>query len=621
MGGMRGLDRFYGFFYRSRRLARAGRLGGGFTLLELLAVVATIVIFSSILMTSNQNAINQSNRNLQAQQEAQLKEALQMWVLNNGLAKAKEEWRANIKNDPEKILEIAKTMLSPSTRGVYRLSGDDKKIVSDASTNMGSFFDVSWDVDAIDPVLYAGPVVNPTAVPVPSVPNPSPAPSASPGVSPGTSPGPGVSPSPGVSPEASPGVSPGVSPPATASPTPELITVAPYLQEASLSLLLFPRAVLPNAAADLKVVAANPASVPLNFILSGQFPAGLQVLSWDSPVKADASLNAGAFSWQGQIPANGAVEIDFKISSGTVGSYKAVFTLEAADALLSGGGFQNVDEVTLLVSLNPPPPGTIWDFAPVSPAPDPVVKGSPITLAVAPVYLYNPAVNDVYMSVSVPSSLFYLGLAEAAGAQYLGQEILGTTRVVRFYLGRGDRDLSGVKPKLIFYSNDEGVAQTTGGLGRTLAASEYSEALNSLTWLASTPTPTPTPAPFEVWPSDTWVGKGPRPAPTPVVIKAGDSGELFLGFRNVNTSAVGYTVKITATGALMNDPARVENKNAAGFTIGSTLTITGTAPERDIVDLSSRLKFISLTDAPAFTVEVSRTGQPAPDLPPRTLNW
>jgi hypothetical protein len=540
-----------------------------------------------------------------------------MWVLHNGLAKAKKEWQDNIKNDPAKILEVAKTMLAPSTRGVYRLSREDNKIVSDASINTGTFFDVSWNVNAADDVVFDGPVVNPVAVPAPSAVYPSPAPSASPGSSPAASPvapSPTVSPSPGASPE----TSPVASPPPTASPTPELITVSPYLQESSLSLLLYPRAVAPNGVADLKVIAENPADVPLTFSLTGIFPNGLQVQSWDSLVRAEATFDAGVFSWKGQIPANSSVEVNFKLVSPVVADYTVTFRLEAKsddNPILAGDGFQNVDDVLLKVMTNPPAPGTIWDFANGLPVPSPVVRGLPITLAVEPIYLYDPAVREVYMSIAVPSNLFYLGFADASGARYLGEEVLGTTKTLRFFLGRGDRDLSGVKPKLIFSSNDVGVAQTSGGLGRTIAASEYGEALNSLTWIAAaTPSPTPLLSKFELREFD----KGPRPAPTPVNITPGANGSLLLVFRNNNTVPVGYRVEVTATSAILLDGAAVTTATS------STLVMTGTAPARDVVDLSNRLTFFSLTDNPSFSVKIFKTGSSVPDLQPPelpVLNW
>lgn len=612
MFGMRDGNRFYGFFYRPRNIGRHGR---AFTLLELLAVVATIVIFSSILMTSNQNAINQANVNLQAQQEIQLKEALDMWVLNQGLASAKKAWEDDIKNDPAKILEVAKTMLAPSTRGVFRLNKDG--IVSDASINTGDFFDVTWNLGAANDVVFDGPVVNPVAVPVPSAANP--APSAGPGSSPAASPG---APTPTASPDSgsSPTASPGASPPATASPTPtpEPVTVSPYLQESSLSLLLYPRAVAPNSVADLKVVAENPAGVPLTYILSGVFPNGLQIQSWDSLVKADATLNEGTFYWKGQLPANGSVDLNFKLISPVIADYTITFRLEAnvADnAVLAGDGFQNVDTALLKVMADPPAPGNIWDFAATLPTPSPAVKGLPITLGVEPVYIYDPAVREVFMSLVVPSNLFFLGFADASGASYLGQNVLGDTRTLRFFLGRGDRDLSGVRPKLIFSSNDVGVAQTIGSLGRTSAANEYSEQLNSLTWVAApTPSPTPQLSKFEL----REFAKGPRPAPFPVVIVPGQNGSLLLAFRNNNTVPVGYRVEVTATSAILLDGATITTATS------STLVMTGTAPARDVVDLSSRLTFFSLTDNPSFTVKIFRTGEAVPDLQPPelpALNW
>jgi len=583
------------------KLVRRAKPKRAFTLLELLAVVATIVIFASILMTSNQNAINQANSAVQLQQEEQLREALQMWVMHKGANDAATEW-ATIKDSPNEVLQRAQMMLAPATRGVFVFR--EGKIMSDASVNMGTAFYVTWDPNDYNQKM-SGPVVSVSPIPVASVPNPSPTPS------PGASPSPGSSPSPtpGTSPGASPSPSPGTSPGVTPSPSPIPITISPAALEGSLSLLLFPTGIVPNQNADLKIVAENPASVPLQFTLSGTIPAGVAVTDWTTEARPTPSLTNGnrTFSWSGTIPARGAQTFDCKLTSAATGIYTINFGLTAGLAVNPNLGLAadlaDSDTATLSVTATPTPTPGLWDFN-VLPNPSPVPAGNSVVLKLEPVYRYNPAVEDVYMLVSVPSAAEFIGLSNPGGALFSGQELSGSNRIIRFYLGRGDRDLSGVKPELAFASQSTGSYAATGGLGRTVAASEYSEGVGTMSWgVAPSPSPSPALNPLRL---RQWAKGAPA-----TITQAGVAGGLILQFANDNPVAVNYRVKVKAMGT---PPRAAMNKTSS-----DTYTFTGTLQPYSVVDVSSELGFISNAANPSFSVRVEVAGQP--DLNPPNLSW
>lgn len=112
----------------------------GYTLVELLGVVVIILIFSTILLSSNRNATQSANSVTYQQQKRELQTALEGWVaVQPSLAVASTSWP----NTLEGVLTNAGKMLSHSSRDTFRVEGGT--IITGASQAMDKGFEVSWD--------------------------------------------------------------------------------------------------------------------------------------------------------------------------------------------------------------------------------------------------------------------------------------------------------------------------------------------------------------------------------------------------------------------------------------------------------------------------------------------
>lgn len=214
------------------RMRVPGRNNKGFTLIELLAVVICITIFSAVLLTSNQNSAQQANDVTCEQQKAQLKEALESWVVAQP---STASVLAATKGDSSQaaLLARAQTMLSPATRGNYRILNG--QIVTDASINNKLSLRLAintsnpnpakWWVSVGDPDPTPAPEDNlPTPTPEPSPTDPQSSPTATPAPTATATPVatvvPTATPAPTVVPTPTPGPTATATPEASASPSP-----------------------------------------------------------------------------------------------------------------------------------------------------------------------------------------------------------------------------------------------------------------------------------------------------------------------------------------------------------------------------------------------------------------
>lgn len=203
------------------------RKNRGFTLIELLAVVVCITIFSAVLLVSNQNSAQQANDAVYEEQKAQLKEALESWVVAQpSMASARATLDAA--TSQAAMLELAQTMMSPATRGNYRIIGG--QIVTDATLNNKQSLRLvfrrairsspkEWAISVGEPMPtpYPEPPLQ-TPTPSPSVPTPTP--DSSPTATPDATEPPTATPSPTVPATPTPGPTGTPTPQASASPSP-----------------------------------------------------------------------------------------------------------------------------------------------------------------------------------------------------------------------------------------------------------------------------------------------------------------------------------------------------------------------------------------------------------------
>lgn len=127
-----------------------------FTLVELLAVVAMIIIFSAIILASNQNATQQAREATYRQQQKQLQSSLEAWIATRpSMAGALSDWNAD--TSANAVLSRASSMLAFNSRGAFFVDGG--KIVSEASSKSGVAFSVTWGSSNTER-LTQGPVVS-----------------------------------------------------------------------------------------------------------------------------------------------------------------------------------------------------------------------------------------------------------------------------------------------------------------------------------------------------------------------------------------------------------------------------------------------------------------------------
>lgn len=572
----------------------------GFTLLELLAVVVTVVTFASVLITSNQNAVTQANSTVFAHQQAQLKEAIDMWIVSVGTTAAKEQWAAA--SAPTDILERAQQMLSPATRGTFMVRNG--KIVSDAGANMGAHFEVDWPnmTNELSSPNVALVVPTPTPSGTPnSTPGltPTPSPTGSPTPTPTVTPVPTVSPTP--TPTATPNGTPTPSTPVpTPTPSPSPVTVSPAQNEASLELIVDPSGILANQTSKLYVLVANPIGTSLDMTVNIKYPSGVSKLLPQGNSEVTLSVNRSDIVWRTRVEPGKTKELQLTLGPErpfSPGAY--VFTATLSAGLPDSSTevqLNDVDAATLTVlaqaTPTPTPSFELRDPDTGSAlSPNPTTANSTINLAVIPYKAPNPVLSNsiVYFNVRFAKDVNFFGLSEPSGVTYVGETINNNVKTLLFSIPDVTTRITN-RPVLTLQSSVVGGYAITGGIGLTPEATNYTRSLGTAAWVAASPTPVPVPQPF--------IGRVGIKATPPEITESGVTGAMLVEFFNsANNFDVAYRVVVEPTNATME-----------------TTTFTGVAPAYGIVNVSSSLSFVSTGPNPSFVVKIYRSGFDTPDI-------
>ena len=113
------------------------------------------IIFSAIILTSNQNASEHAEEATFRQQAKELQNALENWVITRpSMHAAITDW--NTDPSAQGILNRAAPMLAFESRGHFDVSGT--RIVTSASQKRGYSFVVSWGANDAEK-LVQGPIV------------------------------------------------------------------------------------------------------------------------------------------------------------------------------------------------------------------------------------------------------------------------------------------------------------------------------------------------------------------------------------------------------------------------------------------------------------------------------
>jgi len=122
----------------------------GFTLVELLLVIAIIGIMSALIVASVTGAAEDSRRIMARQQQVVLQEALNAWISaqvsgTNSLANARASY--NAQTTPATKLALLRRYLDESTYNSFTVSGSGQ-IQSEAMTKLGAYlqFSSSWGI-------------------------------------------------------------------------------------------------------------------------------------------------------------------------------------------------------------------------------------------------------------------------------------------------------------------------------------------------------------------------------------------------------------------------------------------------------------------------------------------
>jgi len=134
-----------------------GHSNKGYTLVELLGVVVIILIFSTILVSSNRNATRGAQSVTYQQQQAELQSAVEAWISTQpSLSTAITAWAAD--STPATILARAQTMMSHNSTSSFSIASG--KITTSASLAQDPplGFVVTWGSGTSDR-LTQGPIV------------------------------------------------------------------------------------------------------------------------------------------------------------------------------------------------------------------------------------------------------------------------------------------------------------------------------------------------------------------------------------------------------------------------------------------------------------------------------
>lgn len=115
------------------------RSRSGFSLIELIIVIAVIGIMAALIVTMIANASQDTKAVLARQQQAVVQEALNAWVagysLTNGLVKTRDAYNGEA-TDLGKF-ELIKPYLNPSTVGHFVDFSDNGRFQSEAMVSLG----------------------------------------------------------------------------------------------------------------------------------------------------------------------------------------------------------------------------------------------------------------------------------------------------------------------------------------------------------------------------------------------------------------------------------------------------------------------------------------------------
>jgi prepilin-type N-terminal cleavage/methylation domain-containing protein len=126
--------------------ARAKHRYSGFTLIEMLIVIAVIGVLASLIIAAITNASQDSQMVVARQQQAVMQEALTAWITAQGsLASARNTYAANPTASQQ--LAMISNYLAPSTYSAFTASGTLMQSEAMASSGVALTFTNSWGVN------------------------------------------------------------------------------------------------------------------------------------------------------------------------------------------------------------------------------------------------------------------------------------------------------------------------------------------------------------------------------------------------------------------------------------------------------------------------------------------